>query len=101
MNQKEQVKEFYKAWNESSFAAKSFLADDLVHISPLKKYTNKADFLKNCFGKFTVKMTIRQMVEEGDTVCVWYDTHTSNGVRPICEWFTFREGLICEIRVFF
>ena len=102
MDDKQIVMEWLEGWKEED-RKKLIIADDLHHISPDSHFENADTFMDACWGKLgPFDYELKKIISEGDTVAVWYEFIGSDGARkPICEWFTIKDGLVKEIRVFY
>lgn len=93
------VRQYYRAWEKGNQDLLP-LADDVLHISPDAIYESRADFLKACWDDLRGYPTpIKQMVAEANTVCVFIEFSTPEGIKSICSWFELEDGWITQIRV--
>lgn len=106
MDQKTENLELVRAYLEA-IVRKDFeslpLAEYVRHSSPFGTIENKKDFVEAC--KLIVAQTkaieIKREITDGDTVCMHYEAVASGKRMPMTEWFTIKNGLITDIKVYF
>lgn len=100
MTNKEIVLKFYEevfnGWDVSNIDA--YMADDYIQHNPNTE-TGKKGFLKFAEKFLAMKphMEIRQIMEEGDLVCVFFKCTLANGmVNKVFDLYRLENGKLCE-----
>jgi limonene-1,2-epoxide hydrolase len=97
---KELVLEYHKAFHSRDKAAvRKMLADDGTFIGPLNTFKTADAFLEGAFVfmQLTHASRIKQVIAEGNDVCVFYDYITivpTIPSIPIASWFKVEAGKI-------
>jgi hypothetical protein len=104
---KETVLAYHDAFYRSDLATvRALLADEGAFIGPLSRFTDPDVFLKHAavFPKMTKKTEIKQVIAEGDDVCVLYDATMHDPAiptHPLAAWFKVRGGKIGLFHIHF
>ena len=99
------VDRFVEAFNAND-AGLAPLASDVVHSGPMlpEPLRGEAEVRRHIaeVAPFVTRMEIRRMVADGESAAVVFEFEGLNGaVVEGAEFFRFRNGLICDDRVFF
>ena len=94
------------AWTSGDFdTTRSLLADDVTFVGPLG-HTEGADaYVEGVRGmaKMVKGVDRRQVIADGDNVCIIYDlvTDTPAGAIATAGWYGLRDGKIVSVRAYF
>ena len=75
-----------------------YMTDDYIQHNPVAE-TGKAGFLKFAEKFLAMKphMEIKQILEDGDLVCVFFKCTLENGmVNKVFDLYRLRDGKLCE-----
>lgn len=99
------VRACYTAYETKDRAAlEGLLSDDFTFSSPVDDHINRARYFERCWpnSQHLSSFEIKDLLVEGNHVCVRYDAHTSTGMTfGNVEYFTVRGGKIKEVEVYF
>ena len=80
------------------------LAPDFVHTSPFGRLEGREHYLATVepmARKSVSKLTIREVIAEGDRAAVWFENLTAEGGVESCDWVEVADGVITEITSFY
>jgi ketosteroid isomerase-like protein len=95
-----------RAWTSGDFATtRSLIHDDVTFVGPLGVTEGADDYMRGLqgFARMVKGAEQRQVIAEGDDVCIIYDliTDTPAGAIPTAGWYRVRDGRVSSLRVFF
>ena len=97
------IKNYNNAWLRGDFS-KVMFADNFEFHGPNSYYNNAEDYITENLPKAKAidKVNIHKMFSDGDEACSIYDVFLKKGSKiPMAEWFSFENGKIKKICVFF
>jgi ketosteroid isomerase-like protein len=102
------VNRYYESWNSGDLSLmEETLAPNVKFRGPMKKYDSAKTFMAGVKEMMTntafrnIKMVPKARVTEGNSVAVFYEFHTSEGMFPMAEHFRVSNGKISEIDCYF
>ncbi len=99
MTNKEIVLRFYEdvfnAWDESRIP--QYVREDYRQHNPTVE-NGREGFIAFCRRFFPLHphMEIKQIVEEGDTVMVFFKCTVDSGVNKVCDIYRLQDGMLAE-----
>jgi ketosteroid isomerase-like protein len=96
---------YFERYQERDRAAiEALLADDFTFTSPWDDHIDRATYFSHCFphaGEFRFRFPLKIFVDGDEAVIVYETEGKQGGTFHNAELFTFRDGRIRSITVFF